>query len=846
MASGNADTPRKAYITASIFATSPGDLKARREELRFTMHKKITCISFTEFMDEFLPDSTNHSEVQAQPIKSLVLSLRSSGPSSEPPQDSVEKPHILQNPFKGMQPSATERSMYTKITEALNAANPCPGYQFVPTPHKGDQSADTKQAVDCGMYPIEAAKKLKLEEGDRFGRMAWSWVEIAIECKMNSVSDDPFDEDLEGHEPNAETRRHVLGQILSYAEYVFNHQQRMFQYMLLFLGNCARIVRIDRAGIFATEKFIYRSTHGDRIVQFLRRYAALSLAERGHDTTALRLDPKSDDAETMRARVKDLGEDDYVGALFKKQLREDWPWWKLEVPDELTGHTRRYLVGKPHFQAPGVAGRATRGYVALEADPAEGQKARFFYLKDAWRVVSDDITKEGVVLQELRKHEVECVPTFVCHGDMLGQRTRTQEVWPKCHKGKECALKTHQHYRLVVKEVGKPLEEFSNGMELVMALLCCLTAHSDAYSHGIIHRDISSGNMLLYKQPDGTWTGLLNDWELSKELEQQEKEGRQPDRTGTWQFMSANALDDHSKVIDVPDELESFFHVLIYLAVRFLPHNLTNSSVPQFLRDYFDDYTPHAQGFRCGRTKAAAMENGRISLSAYNAKKEDQPVEKYLRFTWPTKSSDSAPSGPLDNIVTTLLSWFKAYYTYHPNKEAPVRSNEGITAVKLEFTGVMGRIRAKRKGDSEATPNAEGVHRPTEAASAAGTSTEATSSVMIKDPLGEAPGRLANKVKTHEAMINLLLSALEHEWPETDRHKELKPTTKWKPPVDQVPKGSKLAKDSAEGSKSLKSPKAPRKGSKVSSRSKVSTGSKRTSRDAGDIEAGPSSKRRKH
>ncbi|KAI0669726.1 hypothetical protein C8Q78DRAFT_1041765 [Trametes maxima] len=386
-------------------------------------------------------------------------------------------------------------------------------------------------------------------------------------------------------------------------------------------------------------------------------------------------------------------------------------------------------------------------------------------------------------------------------------------------------------------------------MELVMALLCCLTAHSDAYSHGIIHRDISAGNMLLYKQPDGTWTGLLNDWELSKELEQQEQKERQPDRTGTWQFMSANALDDHSKVIDVPDELESFFHVLIYLAVRFLPHNLTHSSVPQFLRDYFDDYTPHAQGFRCGRTKAGAMEHGRISLSAYNEKKENQPVEKYLHFTWPIGPDDPAPPRPypLDDIVTTLLSWFKAYYTYHPNKGAPIWSNGSITAVKLEFTGVMGRIRAKHKASPDDTQAVEeGVHRPVVAALTAGTSTEATSVSPAKDPFGEASDKLANKVKTHEAMINLLLSALEHEWPATDRHKDLKPTAKWKPPVDQVPKGSKPAKDSAENSKGLKVPKTPGKDSRVSSQSKVSMGSKRSSRDAGDVEAGPSRKRRKH
>lgn len=48
---------------------------------------------------------------------------------------------------------------------------------------------------------------------------------------------------------------------------------------------------------------------------------------------------------------------------------------------------------------------------------------------------------------------------------------------------------------------------------------------------GIIHQDISAGNMLLYNA-EGAWQGLLNDWELSKTMEQQQEEmGRQPDRT---------------------------------------------------------------------------------------------------------------------------------------------------------------------------------------------------------------------------------------------------------------------------------------------------------------------------
>ena len=58
-------------------------------------------------------------------------------------------------------------------------------------------------------------------------------------------------------------------------------------------------------------------------------------------------------------------------------------------------------------------------------------------------------------------------------------------------------------------------------------------AHAAAYKAGIIHRDISAGNMLIYADDDGEWYGLLNDWELSKAFTdgQTDEGNRQFDRT---------------------------------------------------------------------------------------------------------------------------------------------------------------------------------------------------------------------------------------------------------------------------------------------------------------------------
>lgn len=57
-------------------------------------------------------------------------------------------------------------------------------------------------------------------------------------------------------------------------------------------------------------------------------------------------------------------------------------------------------------------------------------------------------------------------------------------------------------------------------------------AHSEAYKIGVIHRDISAGNVLLYYDPKtDEQCGLLNDWELSKKTDSVRPCGRQLDRT---------------------------------------------------------------------------------------------------------------------------------------------------------------------------------------------------------------------------------------------------------------------------------------------------------------------------
>ncbi|EIW52955.1 uncharacterized protein TRAVEDRAFT_86725, partial [Trametes versicolor FP-101664 SS1] len=140
---------------------------------------------------------------------------------------------------------------------------------------------------------------------------------------------------------------------------------------------------------------------------------------------------------------------------------------------------RSFLVGKPAFQAAGMAGRGTRGYVALDC-----QNGRFVWLKDAWRAHYDLVEMEGSVLETLNKEGVCNVPTLICHGDILEQSTKTPDYWPKkkdpetttqpATLPEECPLRRHMHYRLVVKEVAMDLTTFKDGQQLLSIIFDCV------------------------------------------------------------------------------------------------------------------------------------------------------------------------------------------------------------------------------------------------------------------------------------------------------------------------------------------------------------------------------------
>ena len=97
----------------------------------------------------------------------------------------------------------------------------------------------------------------------------------------------------------------------------------------------------------------------------------------------------------------------FIRALIRASLDEDYPRY------EITLAGRKFLVGRYIFVASGMIGRGTRGYVALE-----WTSQRFTFLKDTWRIESNNMEREGDIMVELFEAGVEYVSDIICHSDV--------------------------------------------------------------------------------------------------------------------------------------------------------------------------------------------------------------------------------------------------------------------------------------------------------------------------------------------------------------------------------------------------------------------------------------------
>ncbi|KAG6815252.1 hypothetical protein H0H87_003592, partial [Tephrocybe sp. NHM501043] len=157
--------------------------------------------------------------------------------------------------------------------------------------------------------------------------------------------------------------------------------------------------------------------------------------------------------------------------------------------------------------------------------------SQYCFLKDSWQ--AHELDPEATILQELMEKKVEHVPIFVCGGNIKMEATMTDlyipapnstqsntNPYPAYHKSKWNKTSTNKwitqrihHYCFIVNTIGKPLNTFCDSKQLLQVVYDAFKAHRQACEKaGILHCDISTGNILINKHGHG----ILINWDLAK------------------------------------------------------------------------------------------------------------------------------------------------------------------------------------------------------------------------------------------------------------------------------------------------------------------------------------------
>lgn len=208
--------------------------------------------------------------------------------------------------------------------------------------------------------------------------------------------------------------------------------------------------------------------------------------------------------------------------------------------------------------------------------------------------------------------------------------------------------------------------------------------------------------------------------------------------------MSVALLQKRTKVVEISDELEAFFWVLIYYAVRYLVSNVDD--VGNWLEDHFDTFSFAKGKYVCGSKK-------KIAVSRDGALIADDIENEKLRF-----------GGPLDRLISACLHRFKAHYhVYRHNRlqRKKKKLQESVSDIKLP-------------------PSPEPTTTPTPAnALARIMSLKLSAMPQPSDPFPDPDGddlpeppptdselALARKVDTHDATLASILAAYaDPNWP---------------------------------------------------------------------------------
>ncbi|KAJ2256606.1 hypothetical protein GGI13_001138 [Coemansia sp. RSA 455] len=333
-----------------------------------------------------------------------------------------------------------------------------------------------------------------------------------------------------------------------------------FAWGIILGPGCVRICHIDHHSIYVSD--LYKTTNdvGRRLLATMTSFVAY--------------------AEPWK-----LGSDPSM------QWLDDIARWRIECPDLDNKRPQVfYAQHTPHFIANSFFGRFTKCYL-VSRSPNDRKPS--YVLKDSWQEVPLNVADADL---HDAWHDGHIVQLLVSGGTVLVDGTRDSTQFVLGAEPNDYHMQTatqgltgdtqtcRLHRRMVTGPIGKPLLELRT-QDAVLAVADAMLAYAAILERtGIVHSDISLGNIMAVPQADGRFRGMLIDFDLA--IPQQEGVVRRRSHcVGTYPFQSIANLEFLKVPRTAVDDWEAVLALLLYLITLPLDRDRLSERLSRVERD---------------------------------------------------------------------------------------------------------------------------------------------------------------------------------------------------------------------------------------------------------------------
>ncbi|KAJ2316631.1 hypothetical protein H4R23_003445 [Coemansia sp. Cherry 401B] len=256
--------------------------------------------------------------------------------------------------------------------------------------------------------------------------------------------------------------------------------------------------------------------------------------------------------------------------------------WEIDVWDDESRETRTYICEYVVADTSSLFGQHRRCFVARAKESSDEQPAQKVLIKDAWayaaatgsKAARDELSNLRAIRDKLGADDA--LAGTYSHLEAGGvvqqmhtkQKTAddtTESIFADIDASVLEEVPDRIHRRVATTPVGEQLKSVRSVDELIVVVGDVMAAHTAIVRRcGILHRDLSTNNIMFCRDDDGMVRGLLIDFDnavLQSDLHDEQR----PDQIGTFPYMSIGNLEQSSVKRTALDDWESLIYILCWL-----------------------------------------------------------------------------------------------------------------------------------------------------------------------------------------------------------------------------------------------------------------------------------------